>query len=95
MVLQRGGKAGQQRTSLPAYDDMGNPISRREIEARMRSGSGAGGGLLGGLVIGLAENLSGAYLGGTVKEIVPYVILLAVLLVRPTGFFGSPEDKRV
>ena len=53
------------------------------------------GALLGGLVIGLAENVSGAYLGGSVKEIVPYIILLVVLLIRPTGFFGSPEDKRV
>ena len=57
------------------------------------------GALLGGLIIGLVENLSGAYLdpilGGGIKEIVAYVILLAVLLVRPTGLFGSPEEKRV
>lgn len=57
------------------------------------------GALLGGLIIGLAENLSGAYLdpilGGGTKEIVAYVILLAVLLIRPTGLFGSPEEKRV
>ena len=36
VVLQRGGNAGQQRIPLPAYDDLGNPISRRQIEARMR-----------------------------------------------------------
>ena len=53
------------------------------------------GALLGGLVIGLAENLSGVYLGGGVKEIVAYIILLAILLIRPTGFFGTPEEKRV
>ena len=57
------------------------------------------GALLGGLIIGLVENLSGIYLepvlGGGIKEIVAYVILLAVLLIRPTGLFGSPEEKRV
>ena len=57
------------------------------------------GALLGGLIIGLVENLSGAYLdpilGGGIKEIVAYVILLIVLLIRPTGLFGSPEEKRV
>jgi len=57
------------------------------------------GALLGGLTIGLVENLSGIYLepilGGGIKEIVAYVILMAVLLIRPTGLFGSPEEKRV
>ena len=57
------------------------------------------GALLGGLIIGLVENLSGIYLepilGGGIKEIVAYVILLGVLLIRPTGLFGTPEEKRV
>lgn len=57
------------------------------------------GALLGGLAIGLLENLAGSYLdpylGGGIKEIVAYIILLMVLLVRPTGFFGMPDTKRV
>jgi branched-chain amino acid transport system permease protein len=53
------------------------------------------GALLGGLVIGLAETLTGTYIGGDLKEIIAYVILMGVLLIRPTGFFGSPEEKRV
>ena len=53
------------------------------------------GALLGGLVIGLAETLTGTYIDGDLKEIIAYVILLVVLLIRPTGFFGSPEEKRV
>jgi branched-chain amino acid transport system permease protein len=57
------------------------------------------GAVLGGLVVGLAESLSGAYLdpvlGSGTREVVPFVILLAALLVRPTGFFGASLDKRV
>ncbi len=57
------------------------------------------GALLGGLIIGLVENFAGVYLdptlGGGIKEIVAYVILMAVLLIRPSGLFGSPEEKRV
>lgn len=57
------------------------------------------GALLGGLLIGLVENLSGAYLdpilGGGTREVVAFVILLTVLMVRPTGLFGLPDDKRV
>ncbi len=57
------------------------------------------GALLGGLIIGLVENLSGAYLdaalGGGVKEVMAFVVLIVVLLVRPTGLFGLPDKKRV
>jgi branched-chain amino acid transport system permease protein len=57
------------------------------------------GAVLGGLVVGLTENLSGAYLdpvlGSGTREVVPFVILLAVLLVRPTGLFGASLEKRV
>jgi branched-chain amino acid transport system permease protein len=53
------------------------------------------GALLGGLIIGLSESFSGSYIGGGAQDIVPYIILLGVLMVRPTGFFGEPEDVRV
>jgi branched-chain amino acid transport system permease protein len=57
------------------------------------------GALLGGLVIGVLENLAGTYLdpflGGGLKEIFAFVVLLLVLLVRPTGMFGMPDTKRV
>ena len=48
------GEARQQAVPLPALDDMGNPITRVEIEARMRPGGAMGflGGVLGGLVGG-------------------------------------------
>lgn len=57
------------------------------------------GALIGGLIIGLSEAITGSYLEGILgsgaKDIVPFGILLAVLMIRPTGFFGEPEDKRV
>ena len=57
------------------------------------------GALLGGLLIGLIESLAGVYLdpilGGGTREVVAFVVLLIVLLVRPTGFFGAPVEKRV
>lgn len=57
------------------------------------------GALVGGLVIGLVESLAGSYLdqflGGGLREIAAYIVLLVVLLVRPTGFWGLPDTKRV
>ena len=60
------------------------------------------GALIGGLVIGCAEVFSGQYLaeytnalGNGYSLIVPYVVMLIVLLVRPYGLFGTPEIRRV
>ena len=60
------------------------------------------GALIGGLLIGVAEISSGQYLqqfSGTLgpgfQTIVPYIVMLAVLLVRPFGLYGTPEIRRV
>jgi branched-chain amino acid transport system permease protein len=57
------------------------------------------GAIVGGLIIGLAENLAGGYLspylGGGIKDIMSYVIILLILLVRPYGLFGTEEIERV
>jgi branched-chain amino acid transport system permease protein len=57
------------------------------------------GALLGGLTIGLAETMAGTFLGpwlgSGLQEVAAYVLLIAVLLVRPTGFFGLPDTRRV
>ena len=34
-------------------------------------------------------------MGGGVKEVTAFAVLLTVLLIRPTGFFGLPDKKRV
>ncbi|MGO4887597.1 branched-chain amino acid ABC transporter permease [Anaerobacillus sp. MEB173] len=47
------------------------------------------GALVGGLIIGVAEALGGAVLPGTLKELMTYIIFIAILLVRPNGLFGG------
>jgi branched-chain amino acid transport system permease protein len=60
-----------------------------------------GGAVVGGLVIGLAETLTQGYqdqlsfLGQGFSAVMPYVVMVAVLLVRPTGLFGTTEATRV
>lgn len=48
-----------------------------------------------GLIIGVAENLVGGYLASTLKEIVGFLLILAVLMIRPFGLFGEREIERV
>lgn len=60
-----------------------------------------GGALVGGVLIGLAEALAAGYqdqiafLGRGFGDVVPYVVMVAVLLVRPSGLFGTREMTRV
>jgi branched-chain amino acid transport system permease protein len=53
------------------------------------------GAVVGGLTIGLIELLSGAYLPQGAKDVAAYVVLLAVLAVRPQGMFGTVVRKKV
>jgi len=61
-----------------------------------------GGAVVGGLAVGLAQSLVAAYqpdiapwLGANFQVVTPYLLMLAVLLVRPYGLFGTPEVERV
>ena len=57
------------------------------------------GAIVGGLVMGILENLSGGYLdpvfGGGVKEVAPFIALVAILAVKPYGLFGKVKIERV
>lgn len=46
------------------------------------------GALLGGLIVGVVESLCGLLLGDSLGQLGPFLIFIAVLLLRPTGLFG-------
>jgi len=56
------------------------------------------GAIVGGLIIGLAQGIVSAskvqWVRGT-TEIMPYVVLLIVLLIRPEGLFGQKRIERI
>ncbi len=58
-----------------------------------------GGAVLGGLIIGVVENLAAGYadqwVGQELKVGVALVVILAVLLVKPSGLFGTEKVERV
>ena len=53
------------------------------------------GAVVGGLIIGVIEELAGLYLPEGFKNVAAYVVLLAVLMVRPQGLFGISKRLRV
>ena len=54
-----------------------------------------GGAVLGGAIIGLLEVYVGGYIGHGLNLILPYVVLIVVLMVRPYGLFGRVVIERV
>jgi branched-chain amino acid transport system permease protein len=53
------------------------------------------GALVGGLIVATIQTLVGFYLSGTWVDPICYGLLLAVLLLRPRGLFGTREIVRV
>jgi branched-chain amino acid transport system permease protein len=54
-----------------------------------------GGAVLGGFIVGVLENLVGAFLGTELKLTVALVLIVGVLVVRPSGLFGKIHVTRV
>lgn len=57
------------------------------------------GALIGGILLGVLENVSAGYLdpivGGGLKEVAAYFILLLLLLAKPYGLFGLIRIERI
>jgi branched-chain amino acid transport system permease protein len=54
------------------------------------------GAVVGGLLVGVLENVLGAFvIGNELKLVVALVLIVGVLLVRPSGFFGSVQVSRL
>lgn len=56
------------------------------------------GAILGGFIIGILEALTGGYLDQYltgIKEVVPFVIMVIILLIKPYGLFGKEIIERV
>jgi branched-chain amino acid transport system permease protein len=57
------------------------------------------GAVVGGFIMGVLENLAAGYIdplvGAGAKDVVPFVVLIVALMVRPYGLFGREIIERV
>ncbi len=78
------------------YPLMGILYGLKAFVAAVLGGIGSiPGALVGGLLIGLVETLVKAYVSSAYADAVSFVILILVLLVKPSGLFGSPIAEKV
>ena len=54
-----------------------------------------GGAIIGGIIIGLLETFTCGYISPSLRDVVPYIILVCILLIKPYGLFGLVEIERV
>jgi branched-chain amino acid transport system permease protein len=76
--------------------DMGDSIGQKAFFAAIIGGfNQTRGALVGGVLIGVLENLVGFYVSPAYKEGVALMLFLVVILFRPEGLLGKPEERKV
>ena len=53
------------------------------------------GAIIGGVIIGLLETYTGGYIGEGLNQVVSFIVLIIILMVRPYGLFGQQIIERV
>jgi branched-chain amino acid transport system permease protein len=77
----------------PIYD-MGLMLGLRGFVAAIMGGLvSAPGAVIGGLVLGVVENVAAGVTNPTYKSVVSFIILIAILLLRPQGIIGGGESR--
>jgi branched-chain amino acid transport system permease protein len=79
-----------------AFYEYGLSFGLKGFAAAVLGGFGSPvGAVVGGLLIGLLESMAAGYLSSAYKDAVALAILLALLLVWPSGLLGRVEARRV
>lgn len=74
----------------------GGMLGFKGFSAAMLGGLGVTrGALAGGLLLGVLEALAAGYISSQYKDAVAFLVLLAVLFMRPSGLFGQREVVKV
>ena len=75
--------------------DMGVIGNKGFVAAILGGFTSLPGAVLGGFVLALSENLIGVYISSAFKDVIVFVLLILVLLVKPSGLLGRQIVKRV
>ncbi len=53
------------------------------------------GAIVAGLIVGWLESITVAFFGGQARDVLPYLVVLVILMVRPYGLFGTRDIERL
>ena len=75
---------------------MGSFLGIKAFVAAVLGGIGSiPGAMVGGLAMGVVESLTKAYISSQMADAVVFLILIVVLLVKPTGIMGKNIGEKV
>lgn len=78
------------------YPDVGSPLLVKAFAAAVLGGFGSlPGAVLGGFSIGLIEHLAGGYIHTSFTDISAFLVIMLVLVLRPTGLLGPRAVRRI
>jgi branched-chain amino acid transport system permease protein len=78
------------------YPDVGGTLLVKAFAAAVLGGLGSlPGAVLGGFSIGVIENLAGGYLHTSLQDLSAFLVIMLVLIARPSGLLGRPIARRV
>jgi branched-chain amino acid transport system permease protein len=75
--------------------NVGIPFGLKGFAAAMIGGFGSiSGAIVGGLVLGVLESLGVALVTSRYKDVISFGLLIVILLIKPTGLFGSLVERQ-
>ena len=75
---------------------MGSMLGIKAFTAAVVGGIGSiPGAVIGGFILGMIEVMTRAYLSSSYADAIVFMVLIVVLIVKPTGIFGSLEKEKV
>ena len=76
--------------------DIGFNLLLKAFAATILGGLGSmPGAIVGGFLVGIIEALAGGFVSSAFQDVSPFVIIMVVLVVRPTGLFGERGAREV
>jgi branched-chain amino acid transport system permease protein len=73
---------------------IGNMIVLKAFTVVILGGMGnIAGAAAAGLLLGIAESMTSAYLGNSLRDIIGFVFVIVILLLRPQGLFGKSVER--
>ncbi len=75
--------------------DIGLNLLLKAFAATILGGLGSMmGAVVGGLIVGVSESLAGGYISTALQEVSSFIVIVAVLVIKPTGLFGGYKARR-
>lgn len=77
------------------YTSLGTYMTNKAFIAAVVGGLGSlPGAVLGALLLGISESFVSAYISTTFRDLFAYIILIVILLIRPSGLMGKAEGDK-